>query len=130
MSEKYKMVCTNFKYFEHSLLFLSAVTGCLSISAFASLAGIPVGITSSAVGIKICAITVGIKKYISLIQKKKKKQDKIVLLAKTKLNTINILISKALINSYINHDKLVLVNVPREYDEMKEEIKNPLDCTI
>ena len=38
------------------------VTGCISISAFASLLGIPIGITSSAIGLKICAIAAGIKK--------------------------------------------------------------------
>ena len=55
-----------------------------------------------------------------------KKQDKIVLLAKIKLSTIEILISKVLINLYINHDEFVLVNnVLREYNEMKEEIQNP-----
>ena len=53
-----------------------------------------------------------------------KKHDKIVLLAKTKLNTIEVLISKALIDSYINHDKIFSVNnVLREYNEMKDEIK-------
>ena len=47
-----------------------------------------------------------------------------MLLAKTKLNTIEVLISKALIDSYINHDKIVSVNnVLREYNEMKDEIK-------
>ena len=43
------------------------------ISAFASLVGIPLGITSSAIGLKLCAITAGIKKYKSIIKKKKKK---------------------------------------------------------
>ena len=48
-----------------------------------------------------------------------------MLLAKTKLNTIEVLISKALIDSYINHDKIVSVNnVLREYNEMKDEIKH------
>ena len=46
----------------------SAVTGCVSISAFPSLVGIPVYITSSAVGLKICAITAGIKKYKPIIK--------------------------------------------------------------
>ena len=59
---------------------------------------------SSGVGIKICAITAGIKKYKSIIKKKKKKHDKIALLGKNKLNTIEVLISKALINSYISHE--------------------------
>ena len=51
----------------------STITGCISISAFASLIGIPIGITSSAIGLKVCAITAGIKKYKSIIKKKKKK---------------------------------------------------------
>ena len=49
-----------------------------------------------------------------------------MLLAKTKLNTIKVLISKRFIESYINHDKFVSVNnMLREYNEMKKEIKNP-----
>ena len=124
MSEKYKKICNYLNYVEHLLILVSTVTGCVSISAFASLVAIPVGITSSAVGIKICAITAGIKKYKSIIKKKKKKHDKIVLLGKDKLNTIEVLISKALIDSYISHDKFVSVNnVLREYYEAKKEIK-------
>ena len=108
------------------LILVSTNTGCLSISAFASLVAIPVGVTSSTVGIKICAITAGIKKYKSIIKKEKKKYDKIVLLVKSKLNSIEVLISKALINSYISHDEFVSVkNVLRQYSEMREEIKNP-----
>ena len=85
---------------------------------------VPRGITSSAVGIKICSITAGIKKYKSIIKKKKKKHEKIVLLRKDKLNIIEVLISKALIDSYISNDEFVSVNnVLREYNKMKEEIK-------
>ena len=104
----------------------SKVTGCFSISTFASLVCFPVGITSSSIGIKICVITAGIEKYRSIINKKKKKDDKIVLLGKDKLNSIKVLISKALIDSYITDDEFFSVNnVLREYYEMKEEIKNP-----
>ena len=46
-------------------------TSCVSISAFASLVGVLVVVTSSTVGIKICAITAGIKKYKSIIKKKR-----------------------------------------------------------
>ena len=73
--------------------------------AFASLVCFSVGITKSAVGIKIFKITAGIKKYKSIINRKNKNHCKIVLLGKYKLNTIEVLISKALINSYISHDK-------------------------
>ena len=121
MSEKHKKVDRVLNYFEHFLAFDSAVSGCISFSTFASLVGVPVGIVSSAVGIKICPIIAGTKKYKSIIRKKKKKHDKIVLLAKTKLNTIKVLISKALIHSYINHDTFLSVNnVLREYNEMKK----------
>ena len=94
-------------YFKHFLVFLSVLSGCFSISACASFFSVLVGIVSSAVGIKISIITAGTKKYNSIV---KKKDDKIVLLAKIKLNTIEVLISKALIYLYINHDKFVSAN--------------------
>ena len=79
---------------------------------------------SSAIGLKLCAIAPGIKKCKSTIKKKKKKHDKIVLLAKTKLNSIEVLVSKALANSNVSHDEFVLINyMLQEYDDMKEEIK-------
>ena len=106
MSEKYKKTYKYLNYVEHLLILSSAITGCVSISSFASLVFVRVGITSSAVGIKICAITAGIKKYKSIIKKKKKKHDKIVLLGKDKLNTIEVLISKAIIDLYFIHDEL------------------------
>ena len=56
--------------------------------------------------------------------KKKKERSKIVFLAKTMLNTLEGLVSNALIDSGISRDELVLVNVLKKYDDMKEEIKN------
>ena len=57
-----------------------------------------------------------------------------MLLAKTKLNTTEVFISKTLIDSYANHHEFVTVNnMLREYNKMKEEIKNPenaLEYTI
>ena len=97
ISKKHKKVCTTLDYVEHFLIVGSAITRCVSISAFASLVGIPIGITRSAVGLKICVITVAIKKHKSIIKKQKKKHDKIVLLAKCNLNSIEVLISKALL---------------------------------
>ena len=114
MSEKHKKACRALNWFEHLLIFISAVSCCVSISAFASLAGVLVGIKSSERGLKIYAITARIKKYKSIIKKKLKKQDKIALLAKTKLNTVEVLMSKSFINSYINYDEYVSVNVWRE----------------
>ena len=62
--------------------------------------------------------------------KKRKKHDKIVLLAKVKLNTIKVLISKALIDSHMNHHELFSVNNElREHNEMKEEIEKSYICS-
>ena len=92
-----------------------------SISAFASLVRIPIGITRSAIGLQIYAITAGSKKYKS----KRKEAHKTVLLTEPKLNRIEALTSKALINSVISHGKYVLMNnVLKEYNEMDKEIKN------
>ena len=78
--------------------------------------GIPIGITSSTIGLKICAIAAGVN---SLIKRKKKKHNKIVLSVKSK-NTMQVLISKTLIDSIISHDKFVLINnVQKEYGNLK-----------
>ena len=101
MSETYKKTYKYLNYIENLLILVSTITGCILISAFASLVYINVGVTSSSVGINICAIIAGIKKYKSIIKKKKKKHDKIVLLGEDKLNTIEVLISNSLVDSYI-----------------------------
>ena len=64
MSEKCKKTCKYLNYVVDMLILVSTVTGCISISAFASLVCVPVAITSSAVGIKICAIAAGIKNQL------------------------------------------------------------------
>ena len=73
------------------------VPGCISIATFASLVCVPVGITSSVIRRKICAIIAWIKKYKSIRKKKRKNHEKIVLLRKDRLNTIEVVIAKALI---------------------------------
>ena len=76
---KHKNVCIILNHIEHFIDLASTITGCISFSAFTFLFGIPIGITSSAIGLKICAITVGIKKYKSIIKKKKKNHNKTLL---------------------------------------------------
>ena len=73
----------------------------------------------------MCAIAAGIEQYNSIIKKNKKKHDKKVFLAKSKLNKIEVLISKALFDSNISHDEFFFINnVLKEYDEINEKIKN------
>ena len=64
MSKKHKKLCRVLNYIDHLLILASTITGCILISAFASLVGIPIGIASSIIELKICVITAGIKSII------------------------------------------------------------------
>ena len=88
--------------------------------------GIPIASPSSGIELTIGATTAGIRKYKSIVKKKKKKHNKKVLLAKCKLNNIEVLCSKTLIDTNISRDEFVLINdVLKQYDDMKEEtLKN------
>ena len=108
MSKKHKKICTTRNYIEHFLILVSTITECISISAFTSLIGIPIGIMSSAIGLKIYAITAGIRKSKSII--KDKKFDKIVSLAQSTLNRTEVLISRSLTDSNISHNEFVIIN--------------------
>ena len=68
--------------------FSCKIIGCTSVSAFVSSIGIPKRITSTAIA---CAITERIQIYKSIIMKRKINHDKIILLAKSKLNRIEVL---------------------------------------
>ena len=122
MSRKHKKVCITLNYIQNFLILASAITGCILITAFPSLLGISIGITSSAIGLNIRAIAAATKMYKSIMKKMKKNHAKIVSLVKSKLNSIKALTSKALINSNTSHDKFVLINnMLKEYNDMKEE---------
>ena len=95
MSEKHKKTCKHWNYVEHLLILASTISGCVSISALGSLVCAPIGVTTFTIGIIIYGVTARINKYTSIIKKKKKKHDKIVLLGKDKLKTNEDLISKA-----------------------------------
>ena len=71
MCKKHKKICRLLNYIDHPLIVISAITGRVSIFAFAFLVDIPMGITSSAIGLKICVITAAIRKY-KLITKKRR----------------------------------------------------------
>ena len=125
VSKKYKKVCRTLNYVEHFLILGSRTTGYISISAFASLVGIPIGFTSSEIGWKICSTTAATKNYKSVIKKKGKINDKIVLLAKSKLYGVEVLIFTTLIDLVVSHDEFGLINnVLKERNKMKEAAKN------
>ena len=93
MSKKHNKVCITLNYIKYILTLASEVTGCSSISDFASLFRISMRIINSAIELKVCAKDERIEKYKSII--KKKKHDKIVLSAKSQLISLEVLISKA-----------------------------------
>ena len=121
ISKKHKKVCGVLNYIDHSLIVISTITGCVYISAFAFLVGLPTWITSRAIELKICIRNAAIKKYKSIIKEKKKKHDNMELLVKSKLNRIEVLTSKALIDSNISHVEFILINnVLKEFYDIKE----------
>ena len=127
MTNKRLNVYRVLNYIEHLLILVSIVTGCISNFGFASLVSIPIAVTSPTAGLKICVITSGIKKHKSVL-KETKKHNKKLLLAKSKLNGIEGLTSKALIDSYISYDDFVLIkNVLKETYNTKEKIRNSND---
>ena len=84
---------------------LSASFGMLSIASYAAVVGIPVGIAGSSLTL-IFTIDTGINKsLLKLTRKRKKKQNKIIALAKSKLNMIDTLLSSALNDSKISHEE-------------------------
>ena len=87
--------------------------------------GAPVGIASASF-IFIFSLTTGIvKKLLSITRNKKKKHDKILTLVKSKLNSIETIISQALIDMKISHEEFVTVlNERDKYEKMKESLKN------
>ena len=101
MSKTHKNIFTALNYIEHYLILASTVANCISISAFASLLDIPIGITSSAIVLKFFPTTGEIKKDKSIRKRKKRK---------AKLNSIGVLISTALLDSHISHGEFVSVN--------------------
>ena len=92
------------------------VSGCVS---FASLIRNPIGIVNFEATKIICKITGKIKNFKSVTKKNKNEHDKVVSLPKTKLNSVDVLTSKASFNANNSRDKFVSIN--NEYDEMNKE---------
>ena len=102
-SKKLNKYIIIFDYIDKILIVLSVTTGVVSITSFTSVIGAPVGIASASLTL-IFSLTTGIiKKLLNITRKKKKRRDKILVLAKSKFNSIEILISQALIDMDISH---------------------------
>ena len=106
-SKKLSKYVTAFDYIDNVLIVLGATRGGVSIIFFTSVVGAPVGISSVSFTL-IFSLTTGIiKKLLSITRNKKKKHDKILMLARNKLNSIETLIPQALIDMGKSHEEFI-----------------------
>ena len=123
--KKLSKYVTVFDYIDKVLIALSATSGGVSIISFTSVVGAPVGIASASFTL-IFSLTTGIvKKLLNITRNKKKKHDKILMLAKSKLNSIETLISQALIDMEISHEEFIAIFKEKDkYKKMKENSRS------
>ena len=108
-SKKLSKYVAVFDYIDKILIVLSATIGGVSICLFTCIAGAPVGIASASFTL-FFSLTTGItKKLLNITRKKKKKQDKILMLTKGKLSSIETLVSQVLIDIEISHEEFVTI---------------------
>ena len=107
------------------MIVLSAASSGVLIISFTSIIGAPVGIASASFNL-IFSLTTGIiKKLLNITRNKKKKHDEILMLAKSKLNSIETLISQALIDIEISHDEFItILNEKDKYEKMKDDLRS------
>ena len=118
--KKLSKYVTAFDYIDKISIVLSAATGGVSIISFISIVGAPVGIASASFTLIFSLMAGIIKKLLSITRNKKKKHDKIFILAKSKLNSIETLVSQALIDMEISHEELAtILNERDKYEEIK-----------
>ena len=124
MSKRLSKYIASFDYFDKSLIVLLAKSGSTSMALFARVIGTPVGIASTSLSLPFSLSTGLVKKLLKTTRNKKKKHNKTVMLAKSKLNRIESKISEALINYQISHeDFMIIINEEKNYKELKESIR-------
>ena len=97
-------------------MFFSATSGGVSTISFTTATGAPTGIVSASFTSIFCLTTE--------IRNKKKRHDKILVLAKSKLNSIETLVSQALADMEITHEEFTtILNEKDKYEKMKEDIR-------
>ena len=124
-SEKLNKFCTPFDNIDKILIVLSAASSGVSIISFTSIVGVPVGIASATLTL-FFSLTAGIiKKSLNITRNKKKQNDKIIMLAKSKLSSIETLILQALIEMDISHEEVVTIFKEKDqYEKMKENLRS------
>ena len=125
MSKKLSKYIDTFDYFDKTLVTLSATSRGISIISFTSIIGAPVRIASASFSL-IFSLTTGIiKKLLKITRDLKKKHNNTFMLAKNKSQSIETLISQALIDLEITHEEFkTILNERDKYEEMQENIRN------
>ena len=124
MSKKLSKYISFFDYFDKSLIVLSVTSGGVSIASSATVIGAPIGITSASLSLAFSLCIGLVKKLLRATRNKKKKHNKIVMLTRNKLNSIESKISETLVNNKISHeDFITIINEERNYRELKESIR-------
>ena len=103
ISKRLSKYIASFDYFDNSLIVLSVTIASISIAPFATVIGAPVGLISASFSPAFSIFTGIVKK---LLRNKKRKHNEIVVLARSKSNSIESKISEALINTEISHEDL------------------------
>ena len=122
--KKLNKYLVSFDYLDKIFITLSASFGTLSIASHATVVGIPVGIAGSSLTVIFTMGTGLNKSLLQITKKRKKKHNKIITLAKSKLDTIEALLSSALNDSKISHEEFSsIINEKNMYENIKENIK-------
>ena len=114
-----------FDYIDNILIVLSPTNDGVCIISSISVVGAPIGIAGASFTL-IFSLTTGIiKKLLSIARNKKKKHDKVFMLAKSKLNSIETLVSQALINMEISQKEFITIFKEKDkYKKMKENVRS------
>ena len=126
-----ELICKNLSkhiaslgYFDKSLNVLSILSGSISIVSFASVIGAPAIIIGASCGFTFSITSGFVKRFSKAIKNEKKKHNKIFMLARSKLNSIENKISKALMDNEISHEDFeTIINEEKKYRELKESIR-------
>ena len=123
-SKKLSKYVAAFDYIGKILIVLGATSGGVSIISFTSVVGAPVGKASASFALMLSLTTGIIKKLLSITRNKKKKRDKILMLAKSKLSSIETLVSQALIDMEISHEEFnAIIREKQKIERMKENVR-------
>ena len=114
-----------FDYADKAFITLSASFGTLSIASYATVVGIPAGIAGASLTVIFTVATGVVKTLLNITRKKKKKHNKIIALARSKLNIIENLISQALIDFEITHEEFSkIIYEKNNYEQITDNIRS------